>query len=54
MDSPNFNPVKLEPHHMLILFMALATCGGEKSNISTIHFQAFEVFPPTFDPGNGL
>jgi hypothetical protein len=54
MDTPNSNPLKLEPHHMLILFMALTTCNGEKSNFSTIHFQAFEIFPHTFDPRNEL
>jgi hypothetical protein len=53
MFSPNSNPLKLEPH-MFIIFMALATYDGEKSNFSTIHFQAFEIFPHTFDPKNEL
>jgi hypothetical protein len=48
MDNPNSNPLKLEPHDMLALFMALATCGGGKSNFSTIYFQAFEIFPMPF------
>jgi hypothetical protein len=34
---------------MFTLFMALAICDGEKSNFSTICFQAFEIFPCTFD-----
>jgi hypothetical protein len=29
MDSPNSNPLKLEPHHMLTLFMALAICSAK-------------------------
>jgi hypothetical protein len=32
--------------------MASTTYGGEKSNFSTIRFQAFEIFPHTFDLGD--
>ncbi len=34
---------------MFTLFMALATCDGEKYNFLTIQFQAFEIFPHTFN-----
>jgi hypothetical protein len=54
MDNPNSNPLKLDPHHMLAIFMALVTYGGEKSNFSTICFQAFEIFPHIFDPRNEM
>jgi hypothetical protein len=54
MDNPKSNVLKLESHHMHIFFMASTTCGGEKSNFSTICFQAFEIFPHTFDLGDGL
>jgi hypothetical protein len=29
MHNPNSNPLKLEPHHMLTIFMALAVCDGK-------------------------
>jgi hypothetical protein len=54
MDNPNSNPLKLKPHHMLVLFMALTTCNGLKFNFSTICFEAFEIFPHIFDLRNEL
>ncbi len=39
---------------MFIFFVVPSTCRGEKSNFSTMYFQAFKIFPYTFDHGDGL